>query len=151
MRTWDLFKEMDQLHRDIDGLFHGFNRGRLFGPAFEPGLGLRHYPKINLRDDADHVYVEALLPGIDPGKVDMNILGDTLTLAGERLDAVTEAGNGRTWHRRERGAGKFLRTIELPVTIVAEQAKAEYSNGLLRVTLPKAAEAKPKKINVKIR
>jgi HSP20 family protein len=151
MRTWDLFKEMDQLHREIDGLFHGYNRGRLFGPAFEPGLGLRHYPKINLREDADNVYVEALLPGVDPDTVDMNILGDTLTLAGERHASAEESSNGRTWHRRERGTGKFLRSIELPVTILAENAKAEYCNGLLRVTLPKAAEAKPKKINVKIR
>ncbi len=84
MRNWDLFKEMDQLHRDINGLFNGHDRGRLFGPAFEPGLGLRQYPKINLRDDTDHVYVEALLPGVDPDKIDMNILGNTLTLAGER-------------------------------------------------------------------
>lgn len=151
MRTWDLFKEMDQLHREIDGIFQGLNHGRLFGPAFEPGLGLRHYPKINLRDDADNVYVEALLPGVDPDSVDMNILGDTLTLAGERHDPAGESANGRTWHRRERGTGKFLRSIELPVTIVAEQVKAEYSNGLLRVTLPKAAEAKPKKISVKLR
>ena len=151
MRTWDLFKEMDQLHREIDGLFQGFNRGRLFGPAFEPGLGLRHYPKINLREDDDNLYVEALLPGVDPGSVDMNILGDTLSLAGERQDAGSESGPGRTWHRRERGTGKFLRSIELPVAILADKAKAEYSNGLLRVTLPKAAEAKPKKINVKLR
>jgi len=151
MRTWDLFKEMDQLHQELDGLFQGFNRGRLFGPAFEPGLGLRHYPKINLRDDAENIYVEALLPGVDPATVEMNILGDTLTLAGERQNAPGESGNGRTWHRRERGTGKFLRSVELPTAIVADQAGAEYSNGLLRVTLPKAAEAKPKKISVKPR
>lgn len=151
MRTWDLFKEMDQLHREIDGLFQGFNRGRLYGPAFEPGLGLRHYPKINLREDDDNLYVEALLPGVDPDSVDMNILGDTLSLAGERQEVGNESGSGRTWHRRERGTGKFLRSIELPVAILADKAKAEYSNGLLRVTLPKAAEAKPKKINVKLR
>ncbi len=151
MRTWDFFKEMDQIHQDIEGIFNGFQRNRLFSPAFEPGLGLRHYPKINLRDDADNIYVEALLPGIDPDKIDMNILGDTLTLSGERKDGVELAGNGRTWHRRERGAGKFLRSIELPATIVTDKVKAEYSNGLLRVTLPKAAEAKPQKINVKIR
>jgi len=151
MRTWDLFKEMDQLHREIDGLFQGVNRGRLLGPAFEPGLGLRHYPKVNLRDDADNVYVEALLPGVDPAKIDMNILGDTLTLAGERQPAGDESGNGRSWHRRERGTGKFLRSIELPVAIIAEEVKAEFRDGLLRVTLPKAAEAKPRKINVKVR
>lgn len=150
MRTWDFFKEMDQIQQDIDGIFNGFQRNRLFSPAFEPGLGLRHYPKINLRDDADNIYVEALLPGIDPDKIDMNILGDTLTLSGERNDGVTQKGNGRTWHRRERGTGKFLRSIELPTTIVTEKVKAEYRNGLLRVTLPKAAEAKPQKINVKV-
>ncbi len=150
MRTWDLFKEMDQLHREIDGLFNGYNRGRLFGPAFEPGLGLRHYPKINLRDDEDNVYVEALLPGVDPDKIDMNILGNTLTLAGERTAA--DSGDEKcTWHRRERGLGKFMRTVELPVEIVADKVKAECRNGLLRVTMPKAAEAKPKKISVKVR
>ncbi len=150
MKTWDLFKEMDQLHRDIDSLFNGYNRGRLFGPAFEPGLGLRHYPKINLRDDAENVYVEALLPGVEPDKIDMNVLGNTLTLSGER-QAMVEGEEGRTWHRHERGTGKFMRTIELPVEIVADQVKAECRNGLLRVTLPKAAEAKPKKISVKVR
>ena len=150
MRTVDLFREMDQLHRDIDGLFNGYNKGRLFGPAFEPGLGLRQYPKINLRDDAENVYVEALLPGVDPDKLDMNILGNTLTLAGERT-ALTEEEEKRTWHRRERGSGNFMRTIELPVAIVADKVRAECQNGLLRVTLPKAAEAKPKKISVKVR
>jgi len=150
MRSWDLFKEMDQLHREIDSLFGGYNRGRLFGPAFEPGLGLRHYPKINLRDDDDCVYVEALLPGVEPDKIEMNILGNTLSLSGERY-SVEDTDENRTWHRRERGTGKFMRTIELPVDIVADKVKAECRNGLLRVTLPKAAEAKPKKISVKVR
>ena len=97
MRNWDLFKEMDQLHREINGLFNGHHRGRLFGPAFEPGLGLRQYPKINLRDDADNVYVEALLPGVDPDGIDMNILGNTLTLTGER-PPVDEPDDNCTWH-----------------------------------------------------
>ena len=150
MRNWDLFKEMDQLLREINGLFNGHHRGRLFGPAFEPGLGLRQYPKINLRDDADNVYVEALLPGVEPDSIDMNVLGNTLTLGGER-PTVDEPDGNCTWHRRERGNGKFMRTIELPVEIVADKVKAECRNGLLRVTMPKAATAKPKKISVKIR
>lgn len=150
MRTLDLFKEMDQLHREIDSIFNGYNRNRLFGPAFEPGLGLRHYPKINLRDDEENVYVEALLPGVEPDSLEMNILGNTLTLAGERYP-LQDTDEKRSWHRRERGNGKFMRTIELPVEIDANKVKAECRNGLLRVTLPKAAEAKPKKISVKIR
>ena len=79
----------------------------------------------------------------------MNILGNTLTLAGERL-STEEQDDKRTWHRRERGAGKFLRTIELPMDIVTDKVKAECRHGLLRVTMPKAAEAKPKKISVKV-
>lgn len=151
MRNWDLLKEMQQFQQDIDGILSGFHHNRLAGPAFEPGLGLRHYPKINLRDDEDNLYVEALLPGIDADKIEMNILGDTLTLSGERNDVTDQNRNGRTWHRRERGTGKFLRAIDLPVTIVAEKVKAEYRDGLLRVTLPKAAEAKPQKVKVKVR
>jgi HSP20 family protein len=150
MRTWDLFKEMDQLQRSMDSLFGGCSRGSLFAPAFEPEQGLLQYPKINLLDDAENVYVEALVPGVDPDEIEMNLLGNTLTLSGER-QLTDPSGEKRTWHRRERGSGKFLRTIELPVEIIADKIEAECRNGLLRVTLPKAAEAKPKKISVKVR
>jgi len=150
MRNWDLLREMSQMQRDMDEVFRGFGLGRLFGPSFEPALGLRSWPRINLREDGDHLYVEALLPGVDPDKVDMNVLGNTLSLSGERLPADA-GGNGRTWHRRERGTGKFLRTIELPVEIDPERIKAEYRNGLLCVTLPKAEAAKPKKISIAVR
>jgi HSP20 family protein len=78
----------------------------------------------------------------------MNLLGNTVTLSGERLPVESEGSNSRTWHRRERGTGKFLRTIELPVEIDPDQVKAEYKNGLLRVSLPKAETAKPKKISI---
>jgi len=149
MRNWDLMREMGQMQRDMDELLRGFGFGRLFGPAFEPAVGLRNWPRINLREDAEHLFVEALLPGVAPEKIDMSVLGNTLTLSGERLPADVE-GNGRTWHRRERGTGKFLRTIELPVEIAAEQVKAEYKNGLLCVTLPKAEAAKPKKISIAV-
>ena len=150
MRNWDLLREMSQMQRDMDEVLRGFGLGRLFGPTFEPAFGLRGWPRINLREDGDHLYVEALLPGVDPDKIDMNVLGNTLTLSGERLPADA-GGNGRTWHRRERGTGRFLRTIELPVEIDSERVKAEYRNGLLCVTLPKAEAAKPKKVSIAVR
>lgn len=150
MRNWDLLREMNQIQRDMNAVLQNFGWGRLSGPGFETGLALRDWPRINLREDADHIYVEALLPGVDPEKLDMNVLGNTLTLAGERTGFEGEK-NGRTWHRRERGAGRFLRTIELPVEINPDQVKAEYQNGLLLVTLPKVEEAKPKRISIKVR
>lgn len=150
MRNWDLLREMSQVQRDIDEAFRGFGLGRLFGPGFDAGLALRDWPRINLREDADHVYVEALLPGVEPDKIDMSVLGNTLTLSGERVAADSDK-NGRTWHRRERGTGKFLRSIELPVEINPDKVKAEYKHGLLLVTLPKVEEAKPKRISIKVR
>lgn len=150
MRNWNLLKEVSQMQRDLDTIFRGFGTGRLFGADFETGYSLRDWPRINLREDDDHIYVEALLPGIDPDKIDMNVLGNTLSLAGERV-AVNGDKSGRTWHRRERSVGRFLRTIELPVEINPEKVQAEYKNGLLLVTLPKVEEAKPKRISIKVR
>ena len=149
MRHWDLLREMSQVQRDMDEMLRGFGLGQLFGPTFEPALGLRSWPRINLREDGEHLYVEALLPGVAPEQIDMNVLGNTLTLSGERLPADA-GGNGRTWHRRERGTGKFLRTIELPVEINPDRVKAEYTHGLLLVTLPKVEAAKPKRISIRV-
>jgi HSP20 family protein len=146
MLSWDLFREMEQLHRDIDDVFRGAGLGREFSPGRK---SIRHFPRINLREDDDFLYVEALLPGVDPKQVDINMLGNTLTLSGERRGDDDEA-NSRTWHRRERVQGRFLRTLELPVQVDVEKAKAEYKHGLLRVSLPKAATAKPKSIDIQV-
>jgi len=72
-------------------------------------------------------------------------MGNTLTFSGERLN---DAPENVTWHRRERGFGKFLRTVDLPVEIDSEQVKADYADGVLTVTLPKAATVKPKRIAI---
>ena len=73
----------------------------------------------------------------------------TLTLSGERKDSPASE-QAKVWHRRERGVGSFLRTVELPGEIDGEKVAAEYRDGILRVTLPKKEEAKPKKIAVSI-
>ncbi len=146
MASWDLFREMDELRREVDEAFRGFGMGRLLSPVFLPGLGTGDFPRLNLSEDENNLYLEALVPGLDPQDLDLNIMQGALTLSGERK----ESGNGnRTWHRRERGGGRFLRTIELPAAVNAEKVDAEYRNGILTVTLPKTEEAKPKKITVK--
>jgi HSP20 family protein len=146
MASLDLLREMENLRREIDEAFSHFGMGRLLAPAFFPGLGTADFPRINLEEDENNFYLEALVPGLDPQDIDLNIMQGGLTLSGERKES--ETGN-RTWHRGERGAGRFLRTIELPMAVNVDKIDAEYRNGILTVTLSKSEEAKPKKIAVK--
>ena len=146
MANWDLFREMETLTREMDHLFRGYGQGRAVEPSFVSLMGGRGYPRINLREDADNVYVDALLPGIDAKELEMTVLKNTLTLAGNRPNGSKE---GVSWHRRERGTGRFMRTIEIPVDIEVEKVKADYQHGVLTVTMPKGMAAKPKRIEIK--
>ena len=149
MARWDLFREMENLSREMDDVLRGFENGRTtLGRLFYPEFTGRSLPKLNVYQDEENVYVEALLPGIKPQEVEMNVLRNTLTFSGERASETSAEGK-HVYHRRERGGGRFLRTVELPCSIDSTMADATYKDGLLRVKLPKAEEAKPKKVLVK--
>jgi HSP20 family protein len=149
--TWHPWQSLEALRRDIDRAFSsaGATGGPAFRTAFLPGRAARQYPLINLAEDRDHIYIEALAPGIDPASLDLAVVRNVLTISGEKRrhpeDIKPEA-----FHRSERAAGKFVRTLELPVEVDADRVKAEYKHGLLMVTLPKAEAAKPKQINVTV-
>lgn len=145
MAMLDLFWEMENMQREMDDLFRGFGFGRGAETSFATAVAGKRYPRVNLREEAESLYVEALLPGIDAEKLEITVMGNTLTLAGERRSETEE---NISWHRRERGAGRFLRTIDLPVDVDSEQVKADYRNGVLTITLPKAPSAKPKRIEI---
>ncbi len=147
MAMWDVLREMENLRRDIDSAFRGFGRPQFGEAGFIPGLGVTEYPQINLAEDSDNIYVEALVPGLDPKDLELTVMRGTLTLQGERKEAD---GRKKAWHRNERGAGRFLRTVEIPAEVEADKVRAEYRNGVLTATLPKAEMAKPKKIDVKV-
>ncbi|MGK2944688.1 MAG: Hsp20/alpha crystallin family protein [Desulfuromonadales bacterium] len=145
----DILREMENLRREIDGAFKGFGVGAFLEPSFLPGVGLQRFPQINVAQDQDSVYVEVLVPGVDAKDLDLTVMRGVLTLSGERKD---ESGNQkRTWHRRDRGHGKFMRTVDLPCEVDAARVVAKFSNGVLLVTLPIQEKAKPKKITVKAR
>ena len=149
MARWDLFREMENMGREMNDVLRGIENGRrVFEKMFYPELTGRGFPKLNIYQDDDNVYVEALLPGIKPEEVEMNLLNNTLTLSGERKVDICQEGNC-IFQRRERGGGRFLRTIELPYSINSTNAEACYKDGVLEVKLPKAEEAKPKKVLVK--
>jgi len=143
MARWDLFQEMDMLRREMDQAFRGLGRGHT--TSFLPGLSVGGYPHINLSEDEYNYYIEALVPGIDADAIDLNVMQRNLSLSGERKESEDK---DYTWHRHERGTGKFMRTIDLTSNIDTTKVSAECKNGVLHITLTKADIEKPKKISL---
>lgn len=147
MANWDLFRELDNLRREIDDAFKGAGISRPFGSAFLSPVS-RRFPLVNFSEDQSNVYVEALVPGVAPEDTDLTVLRNTITISGERKPFAEE--KGQIVHRSELGSGRFSRTLELPVDIDPDKVSAEYRDGILRVTLAKAEHAKPKKIEISL-
>lgn len=128
--------------------------GRLFSDYLGEGQPVRGangfvthraFPPLNLWEDNDNLYVECELPGVRMDDLDMAVLGRDLTLKGRR---APYASGKSAAHRRERDSGSFQRAVHLPVDIDAEKVSAQLSLGVLTITLPKAPEARPRKIEV---
>lgn len=116
---------------------------------FDDGLweGNDFSPAIDVRQDKDNVIVETSLPGIDPDKVEISVENDVLTISGhteEKHETKRE-----DYYRKEIREGSFSRSVILPMGVKADQAEANYEKGILKISLPKAEEAKPKKIAIK--
>ena len=120
---------------------------RMVDAAFSPsGRTGGLYPPVNVFDRSDAYVVKAEVPGVDPAKIEINVEDDTVTLRGQR--ALTEPGATAAYHRRERGQGEFRRLIRLPGRVAADEAKAQTRNGVLTVTIPKAKEARPRRVQI---
>jgi HSP20 family protein len=124
---------------------------RLFDDAFTRPFSIRDgwssLPAIDMYQTDDEIVVKAVLPGMKADEVQINIAGDMLTLRGEMKHE--EEKKDKAWHIREHKYGQFERSVPLPMQVRADQAQAEFENGILTITLPKAEEVKPKTITVK--
>jgi HSP20 family protein len=155
MAEWNPWQEMNRLRHDIDRAFEQVGwrnegrHGRTFPAAFLPAHAARAYPLVNVSEDANALYVTALAPGLDPTAIELTMQDNRLTIAGEKQRVAAEI-QPEAFHRSERAAGKFVRTVTLPIEVAHEQVQADYKNGLLIVTLPKAEKAKPKQIAVSV-
>ncbi|HTM08288.1 MAG TPA: Hsp20/alpha crystallin family protein [Verrucomicrobiae bacterium] len=150
MAEWNPIADMEALRREIDRAFAEFGpAGAHSQTAFLPGRGPRRYPLVNLHEDHDRLYIEALAPGVDPGSLNLTVVRNQLTISGEKR-RVNGDVRSEAFHRSERASGKFVRAIELPVEVNENGVAAEYKNGVLVVSLPKAEKAKPKEISVKV-
>ena len=103
-------------------------------------------PAIEVFEREDKFVVKAELPGMKEEDIDVSVVGDTLTIKGDRR-AETEAKE-ENYYCCERSYGSFFRSIALPSTVDAKKIEASYDSGVLEVSLPKVAEVKPKKISV---
>ena len=142
LTRWEPAREMMTLREAMD---------RLFDDAFTNSLSMRDgrsasTPAVDMYQTDDELVVRASLPGIKADEVQINITGDVLTLKGEVKHE--EEKNDKTWHIREQRWGSFQRSVALPTNVVSDKAKAEFENGILIITLPKAQEVRPKTITV---
>jgi len=128
---------------------------RLFDTAFpqffRPEEGLQRgswNPVVDIYENQDTIVLEADLPGLKPGDFELSIENFTLTLKGERK--FEKKSDGDNYHRVERSYGSFTRTFTLPSTINVEGVQAEFKEGVLRVSLPKREEVRPRQIEIAI-
>jgi HSP20 family protein len=134
------WREMERLRREMNYLFDRSSAG--FGEGTAPD-----YPSLNVWTNEDGAVVTAELPGIAPEDIDISVEGSMMTLGVSRQpEALEESG---TYHRRERRHGRFSRSFQLPFQIDPQGVEAISEKGVLHVSLPRAEEEKPKRIDVK--
>ena len=139
---WEPAREMMTLREAMD---------RLFDDAFTRPLSLGgnnwSIPAVDMYQIDNEVVVKAALPGIKADEVQINVTGEVLTIKGEtKQENETKE---KAYHIREQRWGTFERSLVLPTEVVADKAKADFENGILTITLPKAEEVKPKTISIK--
>lgn len=140
---YDPFRDLRTLQEEVNRLF-STNMTRAFD---DEGIGRGAWaPSVDIYENKDQIVLEAELPGMKQDEFDLTIENNVITLRGERRFEKTDESDN--YHRVERSYGSFTRSFTLPQTVSAEEAKAEYNNGVLRVTLPKREEAKSRRIEV---
>ncbi len=134
-RFADVMPEMLNLQREMNRLFSAVGQ-----------KAHQDYPAVNIWEKEGKAVVTAEVPGIDPGKMDISVSGDLLTIAGAAENQAFAEGG--TYLRQERGIGNFKRTLTLPFQVDAQAVEAKYERGVLKITLPRVKEDLPKKIKI---
>ena len=135
------WRELDRLRNQLEGVFDALSQGV---ETIRHGTGV--FPLVNLFEDDQNLYLTAEMPGLDASDLELSIQGDSLTLRGEVK--APEADRQVNYHRRERDSGFFRRVINLPEKTAPDQVRASLTNGVLTVVLPKAEEAKVRRIEI---
>jgi HSP20 family protein len=135
--SWDNVIDFEP---DVDSFFDTFLGGTVAGRA-------RHAPVMDVRDSGNESVIAVDLPGVAREDIKISIDKGILSISGERKDPGLPEGSRPL--RNEIGYGTFVRTLELPHPVHLEAISAELNNGILRLVLPKAEEARPRAISIK--
>lgn len=138
----DPFRDLLNLQGEMTRLF-----GRAYGSDEAEGARTSWAPPIDIYETADAYRVVAELPGFNPDEVDVTVNEGTLTIKGERK--FYNEVNEESFHRIERRFGAFQRLVSLPQQVQAEKVEASFDKGVLTVSIPKAEQAKPRRIEIK--
>jgi len=145
-RPWDEFREME---RWMDEMMRrpllAWRRPPIWWRVPTEAVGW--VPSVEMYEKEDRFVVRAELPGMKKDEIDVSVVGNTLTISGERK-AQSEVKD-EDYYRCELCYGKFSRSIGLPAAVDAAKVDATYENGILEITLPKVEAAKPKRVSVK--
>ena len=136
-RSWggsDPFSEMRRLQDEVNRLLSSYQ----VAPSAS-------FPPVNAFANEDGVALSAQLPGVEQDDLEISVFRDTLTLRGKRQPGTNER---QAYHRRERGHGEFVRNISLPFRVDPDRVEATVQDGVLRVSLHRPEQDKPKRIKV---
>jgi len=138
---WEPMRDMMTLREAMDHLFD-----EAFTRPFSMSGGLQ-LPTVDMYQTDEEVVIRAALPGMKAEDVQISVTGDVVTVKGEMKEKTDT--KEKSYHIREQRYGSFERVLSLPTAVVSDKAKAEFEDGVLVISLPKAEEVKPKTITVK--
>ena len=141
----DSFRDFGDMQAEVNRLFDNF----LGRPAQQPGSMERVWaPAVDMFETKDALMVAAELPGLDEKDIHLSIIGDVLSIRGERQ--WNQEVKQESYYRGERWYGKFERSLPLPMPVQADKVTAKYRDGVLTITLPKVEEIRPKEIKIDV-
>lgn len=141
---WQPFREMHDVQREMNRLFED-----MLAPAVKgDGLGSVFSPAAELEETEEDYRLKLEVPGMEPGDIDIEVTAEAVSIKGERKTETKEENDGVT--RTEFRYGQFQRVIPMPGRVNNQNVAAEYKNGILHLTLPKAEEEKTRVVKVNI-
>ncbi len=145
MQLWNPFEE-------FENLLDRYNKsgGKNMNKQYSTDLSFADWaPSVDIEEAEDKYVIKADLPGVDKKDIDVKLENGVLSIRGEK-QTEKETGKGSKRHRTERFHGTFARSFTLPEAVKAEKVDASYKDGVLLLAIPKAEEAKPKSIDIKV-